>query len=137
MKVTRDVVSDLWPVYESGEASADTKALVEEFLAGDAAFAARLRSALELPRAEAAMPPRAEAQALRRTRDLIYGRGWLRGVRLVALVLTVFAVSRGLMDTTWTVSPRVFVGDTIGAIVAWTIYAVALSWQRRKALRAR
>jgi hypothetical protein len=135
MKVTRDVVSDLWPVYESGEASADTKALVEEFVAGDPAFAATLRGALELPKAAARMSSGAEAQALRRTRDLIYGRGWLRGVRLVALVLTVFAVARGLMDTTWTVSPRVFVGDTIGAIVAWTIYAVALSWQRRKTLR--
>jgi hypothetical protein len=136
MKVTRDVISDLWPVYESGEASAETKALVEEFLAGDPAFAAALHGALALPRAEAQMSQEAETQALKRTRDLVQGRGWIRGVRLVALVLTVFAVSRVFMDTTWTVSPRVFVGDTVGAIVAWTVYAVALSHQRRKALRA-
>lgn len=43
MTVTRDVVSDLWPLYASGEASADTRTLVEGFLAGDPAFAAALR----------------------------------------------------------------------------------------------
>jgi hypothetical protein len=35
MKLTRDVVADLLPVYLSGEASADTCALVEEFLRQD------------------------------------------------------------------------------------------------------
>ena len=43
MHVTRDVVSDLWPLYASGEASADTRALVDAFLAGDPAFAQSLR----------------------------------------------------------------------------------------------
>ena len=35
MKITRSVIVDLWAVYVSGEASADTRALVEEFLRGD------------------------------------------------------------------------------------------------------
>src|SRR5262245_10395731 len=35
MRVTRDVITDLMPAYVSGEASPDTRALVEEFLAGD------------------------------------------------------------------------------------------------------
>lgn len=43
LEVTRDVVSDLYPVYRSGEASRDTRALVEGFLAGDEAFAQTLR----------------------------------------------------------------------------------------------
>jgi anti-sigma factor RsiW len=43
MKVTRDVVVDLWPVYVSGEASTDTLTLVEAFLAQDREFAERLR----------------------------------------------------------------------------------------------
>jgi hypothetical protein len=41
--VTRDVVVDLWPVYVSGEASTDTRTLVEAFLAQDREFADRLR----------------------------------------------------------------------------------------------
>src|SRR4029077_7540453 len=32
MNITRDVINDLWPVYAAGEASADTRLLVEEFL---------------------------------------------------------------------------------------------------------
>ena len=39
MNVTRDVITDLWPVYASGEASPDTRALVEAFLQGDPEFA--------------------------------------------------------------------------------------------------
>ena len=40
---TRDVIVDLWPLYVSGEASADTRALVEAFLERDPEFAERLR----------------------------------------------------------------------------------------------
>lgn len=42
-KPTRDVVVDLWPLYVSGEASADTRALVDAFLAQDPELAGRLR----------------------------------------------------------------------------------------------
>ncbi len=43
LEVTRDVVTDLWPLCASGEASADTRALVDAFLVTDAAFAERVR----------------------------------------------------------------------------------------------
>lgn len=39
MKVTRDVVYDLLPAYFAGEVSADTRALIDEFLATDPEFA--------------------------------------------------------------------------------------------------
>ncbi len=39
MKVTREVITDLLPVYLSGEASADTRALVENFFQQDPEFA--------------------------------------------------------------------------------------------------
>jgi len=42
-KPTRDIVVDLWPLYVSGEASADTRALVEAFIAEDREFGERLR----------------------------------------------------------------------------------------------
>ena len=45
LNVTRDVVADLWPLYESSEATADTRALVEEFLKTDREFATTLRTA--------------------------------------------------------------------------------------------
>lgn len=40
--ITRDIVNDLWPVYEAGEASRDSRRLVESFLATDTDFAATL-----------------------------------------------------------------------------------------------
>jgi hypothetical protein len=39
MKVTREVIIDLLPAYFSNEASADTRALVEEFFRQDPEFA--------------------------------------------------------------------------------------------------
>src|SRR6185436_814969 len=70
MNVTRQVINDLWPVYAAGEASADTRALVEAFLGQDPAFARALQeqSAEPIPEQEIPrMPLDLEAKALRRT----------------------------------------------------------------------
>jgi len=48
LDVTRDVVNDLWPLVRTGEASADSRALVQTFLAADAAHAATLQSSERL-----------------------------------------------------------------------------------------
>jgi hypothetical protein len=136
MKVTRDVVSDLWPLYEAGEATADTRALVEAFLAEDPAFADRLRRGLSLPAMEAPMSQSMETAALARTRDLVHGRGWLRGVKLFALVMTVFALTRLLQEVSWNGSPARFIGEATLAAIAWTVYTAVLAHKRRKALRA-
>ena len=135
MNVTRDIIADLWPLYESGEASADTKVLVEEFLAADPEFARTIRTE---PTLEAAVTivPDGETAALKRTRDLVRGASWLRGLRLVAIVLTIFAFGRIVADTTWTASPRGFIADTVLATICWTAYFVLLQRYRRKALRA-
>ena len=66
-EITRDVVSDLWPLYRSGEASGDSKALVDEFLAADSDFASTLHKSGELG---SAMPPfRLSPEAERRLLD--------------------------------------------------------------------
>lgn len=131
MKMTRDVVSDLWPLYASGEASADTRSLVEEFLAGDPAFAASLGREPQLAAGDVALPADEEARALERAREAVQGGGWVRGVRLVAITLTVLAVIRFRADAPENVWPRIGV-----AAVAWALYA-ALCWrQRRRILRS-
>ena len=76
MKVTRDVILDLWPVYESGAASDDTSALVEEFLRQDPELARRIREGEEtMSETLSAMPvlphPDAERAALARTQLLL------------------------------------------------------------------
>lgn len=50
MKITRDVVLDLMPLVQANEASADTRALVEEYLKTDPALAEITEGAqMELP----------------------------------------------------------------------------------------
>ena len=51
MQITRNVITDLLPLYTSGEASDDTAALVREYLDGDSELAemAREASAMKPP----------------------------------------------------------------------------------------
>lgn len=44
MNITRDVINDLLPVYLAGDASADSRTLIEDFLRGDPALAADVRA---------------------------------------------------------------------------------------------
>ena len=44
MKITRNVIEDLLPAYLAGEASADTRALVESYLEEDVELARRVRA---------------------------------------------------------------------------------------------
>ncbi len=49
--VTRDVITDLWPLYVSGEASQETRGLIDAFLSQDPEFARKLS-----PNAEGHLP---------------------------------------------------------------------------------
>jgi len=77
MTVTRDVVRDLLTVYLAGDASADTRALVEEHLERDPALKAEADGAaagrVSLPPTPQP-PPTAELRALAKTRELMKTR---------------------------------------------------------------
>jgi anti-sigma factor RsiW len=128
VKVTRDVIIDLWAAYVSGEASGDSRALVDEFLRDDPAFAEELRrpSAIE-PAAAPAPPPDMEAQALTRTRRRLRG---YRPLLTLALVFTGLAFGRIVSDTAWQVSPRNFIATAAVAVAFWIAFFVAL-WRMR------
>jgi len=131
-KITRDVVSDLWPLYVSGEATGDTKALVEGFfLADDPEFAAALKASVAFPTVDAAITPDAEARALMRTKELMRGGRWLHAVRIIALVLTALALVRFYADTL-----EIFVVRLGVAGIAWALFAVLVLRERRRAMRA-
>jgi anti-sigma factor RsiW len=94
MKITRDVIQDLLPAYAAGEASADTVALVEEFLRQHPDMARAAESLRTNPFAGTdRMPaPDREKEALDMTRRLLRWRGILLGL---AVFLTLFPFSFG------------------------------------------
>jgi hypothetical protein len=77
MTLTEDVMNDLLTLYLAGEASADTRALVEDRARRDPGFAARLAAARAVDLG-AVLPggpaPDTELRALTRTRQAIFLR---------------------------------------------------------------
>ena len=82
--ITRDVISDLWPLYAAREASADSKRMVEAFLAEDRDFRTVLD---ESERIQKLMPditlsPDAGMQLIAVARDRIRMKVWLWGAAI-------------------------------------------------------
>ena len=134
MNVTREVIMDLWPLYESGEASPATRALIDEFLIQDPAFAREMQTPSLEPVTVPALPADHETRTLARLKRQLRGYPWLRQASVVA---TALAFARIVSDTSWDVSPRRFIIHTLIAAALWTAYAVTLSRGRRKAINAR
>ncbi|MGH9734288.1 MAG: hypothetical protein ACRD8A_06845 [Candidatus Acidiferrales bacterium] len=95
MNVTRDVITDLLPVYFSGEASDDTKHLVEDYFRENPDFeriARRAATSLETLRNAAPAPTDAEKEkqdlqcVRRRTRAEIFWKGLLFWILLVVFL---------------------------------------------------
>ena len=129
MKITRDIILDLWPPYVSGEASVATRALVEEFLASDPEFA----RALEKPATLAAeplppLPPGHEVRTLELVKRRLRGYPWLFKAAVFASAL---AFGRIVSDTTFDVSPRRFIIHSIVAAVLWGVYLFTLFHGRK------
>jgi len=87
MNVTREVVTDLLPIYFSGDASKDTKALVENFFVANPDFERVARSAARpLETLRAAPPiaagPEKERRDLESVRCGLERRKWLFGLSL-------------------------------------------------------
>jgi anti-sigma factor RsiW len=116
MEITRDVITDLLTVYLAGEASADTRRLVERYLQTDPALAADVARAkqdsLELP-VTAAPSPTAEKQALDATRQLLKNR---TSTLVVACLFTVLPLS------------FVFDGSHVRFVVLRDGPVIALAW---------
>lgn len=136
MTVSRDVVLDLLPLYLSGEASADSRALVDACLAADPALARLVRSG-GWPGDAMPVPPHADdaagRAALARTRRLLQRR---QTAFAAALFLTLLPWSFGFAGdhvvwAMWRDAPRVAAACTAAAAVSWWWFA-----RVRAALRA-
>jgi anti-sigma factor RsiW len=132
MRITRDVVLDLLPLYVAGEASADTRALVQEFLDQDPelrrqADEARLETLQAASVPASTLPPDLELQSLRRTRGRLR---WQRLTYAWALTLSFLSLSSVISLESGSLHfrlllleyPRLFVPCAVLAASCWANY---------------
>lgn len=128
MNVTREIIKDLLPLYASGEASADTKRLVEEFLRDDAELR-RLADALkaeDLAGAPHAPPaPSAGHADLLRTKSLLRRRTWLLALAFffTGLPLSFVAADGRIKFFMLRDAPQVAAASLALAVVLWIAFA--------------
>jgi len=136
MNVTREVVTDLLPIYFSGEASGDTKVLVEDYFRLDPDFERIARSAatpLETLRTAApiAASPEKEKRDLESVLWGLRRRQWLFGVGLFFTLVPLsfdfihgHIVSLMVRDSPWHAA-----FDWSLAAVLWFLYFARLRWR--------
>jgi anti-sigma factor RsiW len=133
MMVTRDVVRDLLPAYLAGDASADTRRIVEAFLASDPTLAREVEAesgeAFALP-ATPAPAGTAEKDALDATRRLLKQRTSTLVVACIFTVLPLTFVFDGSHIT------FVFLRDRPVVAYAWWATA-AIMWVSHFIIRRR
>jgi anti-sigma factor RsiW len=126
MNVSRDVIFDLLPSYFAGEASDDTRALVEAFMAADPEFGRMARRFHEASRTHAVRPHGTdpERDTFERVRKLVDRRndalGGAVGFTLGALVALGFALFGG--------SDGLVGGGIIGGVFGMVAVMSWLSW---------
>ncbi|MGH9219796.1 MAG: hypothetical protein ACRD1W_10875 [Vicinamibacterales bacterium] len=125
MNVTRNVIADLMPLYEAGEASADTRALVEAFLKADPG----LLTDRSVDQALKTAPPPAVEQerrrALARTVTLLKRRQMFFALALCFTLMPLsftFSSSGGLTWLMWRDAPDAARAFVAGAVVCWAVF---------------
>lgn len=129
MKISRDVILDLLPLYQSGEASEATKALVETWMAehpNEANLIERSMS-LELPEDLPVAKENREMNVLAQTKFYLKLRGFLFGAAIFSSCMP-FAFGDTSFDNVegvhwlWQDNPMIAFGFAGLALVLWTAY---------------
>ncbi|HNH05615.1 MAG TPA: hypothetical protein PLF18_12770 [Anaerolineales bacterium] len=118
MKITRDVITDLLPVYLSGEASEDTKALVDTFLKDDPEFSKLVReNGAILPESQINLSKENEMDTLLKTQKLLRQRSTYMAFTILFTLLPLsFYIDAQGMHWMWTDTPinaAIFAGFAI------------------------
>ena len=124
MKITQDVIADLLPLYKAGEASADTRLLVEAFLKADPGLM-RGRSVDDaLKAAPAPAVERERRQALARTVYLLKRRQMFFAFALCFTLLPMSFVfsGEGITWLMWRDAPDAAQGLLAAAAVSWLLF---------------
>jgi hypothetical protein len=99
MSISRNVILDLLPVYLAGEASEDTRALVEEYLQSDKELAQMVTESKKPPLAEKIEVPinkETEMASLRRTQTMVHRTILFTAAVILSVCITLMLVVAGL-----------------------------------------
>jgi anti-sigma factor RsiW len=127
MNATKDIINDLLPLYVANECSADTRALVEEYLERNPQQAEELRRIINTPFPGAKPPAKGldEVRAFREARRRLRRRSWLMAAAIFFSLAPFSFFSTG--ERTWwllrdaTGSALVYAAIGLGF---WIVYAV-------------
>jgi hypothetical protein len=126
--LTRAVITDIWPLYISGDVSPDTRRFVENFLSQYPDFASQLKQDSESLPAPPPLQPDHELKTLSRLKRRLAGPVWLLQF---AMIFSCFAFGRIVADTSFDVSPRNFIVTASIAAVFWVAFIVKLIRSRQ------
>jgi hypothetical protein len=121
MNITKDIINDLIPLYITNECSADTRALVEEYLKANPGQAQRLGKVMD--GSAPALRSADEMRAFREARRRLRYRTWLMAF---AIFFSLLPFSFGYVDGHWwwllRDGPRSALVYGVIGVVLWTIY---------------
>jgi|ERR1700690_67016 len=132
--ITREIITDLYPLYLSGDASADTRRLVEDYLKEDSEILRTLEQSGRDPlagQAAPSLPPDLELKTLKQLRRKLLGPMWLMRF---AIMFSCLAFGRIVADTSFDVSPRNFIVTAVIALCFWVAFFVKLFRGQRTVL---
>ena len=127
MNVTKDIINDLLPLYMANECSADTRALVEEYLLQHPQQAEELRRITDTPVPGAVPPAKGldELRAFREARRRLRRRSWLMALAIFFSVAPLSFASVG-GHSSWMLRDApgtALIYASIG-VLFWILYAV-------------
>ena len=133
MNITKDVINDLLPLYEAGEASADTRALVEAFLKADPGLLHDRSVDASLKAVPAPASERDRRQALARTVHLLKRRQMFFAFAFCFTLMPMSFVfsGDGITWLMWRDAPDAARGFLAAAVVSWFLF-----FRARNQLRA-
>jgi hypothetical protein len=131
MTISRNVILDLLPLYLAGEASEETRALLEQYLRENPEFGATVRDRAEkttalLASVHAPPPPNHEKATLERVRRFNRLRTYLLAA-CIFLTLTPFSFGFEGSHVRWMMlrdNPTQAAFFGIAALVCWTAYSI-------------
>lgn len=121
-EITRNILEDLLPAYLAGDASADTKALIEQYAQQDPEFARLLAVASKSVLAATPKPvtPDQELKTLHATRRRLHRRGWHLGLAIFFTFLTItYHIGPDGIHWTWAHNPAIAVLSMFAALFFW------------------